>query len=755
MPRCFAYTMLLFQNVSQNPESHVNRSYLVAVRYPISLEDSTVFSIVESPWYFNWLLDARNNGKWKDYVPYLEEMPNRMVKVKNNLITQVPSIHGVWDSFQFTVTIPLSGPNAIFFPDASYLGALFGAIFTDFWSKSKDVINQPHVSTYDKKFYELGSGLINLTRNNSPNTPEWREISTISFTTTTTNGYPNTVSISKLAVNDIGKSKTVYMNIREFMLRYKKSKLIVDYIQQELKEKFLSRNGLRISVEAILFSLLFQYKQSQVYELKSKILSSGSSSNPLPMISDDVWQGELFNLGSDNKTVSVTLNHSVFKEFAELDAEQDKLPENLPTGCRMCSHYIDRMFNRSNHTGFKVLFNPPGLSTFSPIPSLILSVNCIIQCFFYYIDQHGTPIEKIRFAGDPYVMHHSQEFIDVSDNMEYLAKLLNIMVVITLVIPRADDDEPPISMKTNNYTVNREAFYNNPGRREPLFLLIYPSLSYNECEEFPTHNNLQYHSIVLDNCEAGGRAYCKQCHTWLKGTSKHFKTCTKCLDCGKCFSNEKNNHYLVCRGNSSFLNQKRQTNISSSTNVPNRTLFLPNTKADKDQIVRNVWFADFECFVNPEGHHIPYLVVLIGLDGSLNDTTTYTFFGPNAVRDFIRKIMEPEIRGYLYFHNGSGYDFNLVLTGILEFGNIDQDKGINVLKRQNKILTAKIKTRPALELRDMYLFLSSSLARLCKDFKIPEDKAKLAFKVWEIKSFEDAEARKPELVKYCRNDGMY
>ena len=193
-----------------------------------------------------------------------------------------------------------------------------------------------------------------------------------------------------------------------------------------------------------------------------------------------------------------------------------------------------------------------------------------------------------------------------------------------------------------------------------------------------------------------------------------------------------------------------------------------NVDIRREDLFTNVWFADIECLVGKETNyrHVPFLVVLKAIDRSTINRGLYIYWGRDCMRQFCTKLLEQvnwrqakikhtshtliEVRGTLYFHNGSGYDANLVIHGLLQL--LPPDMKIEILKRGSKILTFNIKKN--LELRDFYLIIGSSLARLCADFKVPDHLAKktLEVEIWKITSFEMAEKYKDKLIEYCVND---
>lgn len=166
---------------------------------------------------------------------------------------------------------------------------------------------------------------------------------------------------------------------------------------------------------------------------------------------------------------------------------------------------------------------------------------------------------------------------------------------------------------------------------------------------------------------------------------------------------------------------------------------------DASKIFDNVWISDMECFPDEKtGVHTPYMIVL----KAVKSDKYLSFSGRSALRDFVKCLKEDDnIQGTIWFHNGSGYDFNFLLKGLLEYSTEE----IEIIKRGNRILTFTIKEKPKLAVRDMFLFLPSSLEKLSKDFKL-DDKGKGSFDHKKIKSWLDVKKHLKEAEKYCLQD---
>jgi hypothetical protein len=176
-----------------------------------------------------------------------------------------------------------------------------------------------------------------------------------------------------------------------------------------------------------------------------------------------------------------------------------------------------------------------------------------------------------------------------------------------------------------------------------------------------------------------------------------------------------------------------------------QTMKSMTSKDEETDLFNDVWVADMECFPDEDtGVHTPYLIVM----KSINEKNPLIFSGKKCLRNFIRCICHDErIKGTLWFHNGSGYDFNFIIKGMME----DTHNEIELIKRGNRILTFTVKNKPKLTVRDLYLFLPSSLEKLSKDFKL-EDKSKGKFDHGKIFSWKSVMKHIAEATDYCTQD---
>lgn len=225
------------------------------------------------------------------------------------------------------------------------------------------------------------------------------------------------------------------------------------------------------------------------------------------------------------------------------------------------------------------------------------------------------------------------------------------------------------------------------------------------------------------------------------GFSEHTKNCYLC-GCGQRVQGD-GNHGITC-------SQRAGTYRNQFMKIrPHLEPVMPINDSNLSE--KYQWFADFECADFGKGYHEVYCAVL----KSITESNHEVFIGKDALKDFCARILSPgkkPVKGFVWFHNGSGYDFNFILPEFLHSIPFLKNDECKILKRGNRILQIKLKTKPPLTLRDFYLFCPSSLAKLCKDFKVPDRIAKGDFDHKKIKTWEDVDRFQKEIRIYCVKD---
>lgn len=455
------------------------------------------------------------------------------------------------------------------------------------------------------------------------------------------------------------------------------------------------------SVIKCAFSLLFLEKQTttdDVMQIEGTELT----------VSDQMWTGDELHPTSNAAFLKVSLNFAKFT----------KRP-SAPTGCssRYSDNGILRAFSKSAKSKGQIKFKPEGLT------ANFLGTNCFIECICYHLLQLGLQDFESKFLLNPALSNYLHTFVDV----------LNPAIIQTIcsslpfnIYACIEGDDAIFTCKSIFRTTADPATHT-------LHLVIYR-------DEAVSSARFWHAIVVADALFLNGRRRCPNCKEFLLKESAHFEKCKRCLDCHKHYQDD-GKHYVSC---------KKRAFIPGKQVEPLKVLPFKKEKSSEWQNTKNVWFCDFESFCNKDGIHVPYLICLkeIGKPESMR-----SFFGKPCLKEFADYIMKGKtVSGYLFCHNGSGYDFNLILLALLKHGYIP-DSGMTILTRGTKILTADVKKKPcSLNLRDSYLYLPSSLSRLCKDFKIDQGKSKTSFDHNKIKSFQDFSKHMTESIAYCKQD---
>ena len=113
-----------------------------------------------------------------------------------------------------------------------------------------------------------------------------------------------------------------------------------------------------------------------------------------------------------------------------------------------------------------------------------------------------------------------------------------------------------------------------------------------------------------------------------------------------------------------------------------------------------------------DGVHVPYLFSMF--DGK----NVYSWF-TSSPEGLFNQLLKPKYRGYqVYAHNLSGFDIIFIFKYL---GSIHKNFNINVIRRDSKIIfitITKAKLNISITIKDSFLLLPSSLAKLSKNFNI-------------------------------------
>lgn len=427
--------------------------------------------------------------------------------------------------------------------------------------------------------------------------------------------------------------------------------------------------------------------------------------------SDDVWLFDGLRPKIGNNGIKVVLYSSFYTKF-----------KKTPTGCRNKGSRLHRIFAKSKKMRSISLFNPVGITDEG-------GRNCVLECLANHLSNFpnldSPPAEE--FWLNPEIVPLVTDTFDIHDS----ALLVKINSIVKFNIICYYEDIDPAGK--NSISPLNWPIYSSSSEATPLRLLCYHDGN-------DVFGNPVWHACVVSEFgKLKNKRRCSICGEWFDQGSVHFRNCKQCDFCFKAYI-ETGNHYLTCKGRPHKFKKEEETTTLSPSSIDHKEW----------QLWKNVWFCDFECFQNSQGNHIPYLAAL----KSIAEEKTHTFWGENCLKEFIEFVIAPKnkVTGYLYCHNGSGYDFNIILSGMVRWNPKFKEKSTSVLMRGNKILTCQISTKPPLTLRDTYLLAPASLSRLCKDLKINQDLAKTSFDHSKVTSFTTATAHKEEVTKYCIQD---
>lgn len=527
------------------------------------------------------------------------------------------------------------------------------------------------------------------------------------------------------------------------------------FIQREVDEIFKLPRALFLSVHEGLvpikcaFASLFDAKRDSISVQDPEDFSA----------SDAPWLNSLFTARGVFR-IGYAFNHWV------KPLENDGA---VLVGCGGTINYASNIWGRTKTLGTHLQYLPKGLDVFKGVYAhksikdpVADGINCVFECVIYHLRHNCTNDQKRRlyltedqFLNLDWVKERMTMLLSLEDDFATLAKLTKLAIIATIVdenVKGVKRLHPDIIRYTRVRSFNMKGDMTG---EKPLFLFIYPTMRYTQnCS--PASVGV-YHAVLLNKMALYEKVLCGKCKKWLAYPdsvdyslqkdslvkNKHFKHFDLCKECPKCglYVKVDGSHHLSCRG---VLKAAERLRFSQRMQV------MPLGENEEETMTSNQWFADFECFPDSAGNHIPYLVVL-KLIGAENEPKV--FFGEDALKDFVEEILSSKVYGYLWFHNGSGYDATLLLRGLLTYGGDKFEDCVEILRRGTRILTAEIKTRPRpLKLRDFFLFIPAGLARLCGDFKVPGHSKKGAFDHNKIKSFLDARLHMEEVVEYCTKD---
>lgn len=700
--------------------------------------------------YFNWLSGGRQGGVWDspDAVGWMEALALSTVDFTLGYRPQ-RALTGHYDSAELRFVLKGSDTeNYIPLINASFMGAVIGGVvggLCSMWKEQKMLGNTSRVITRLKAGVNTLRKMLGL-KNRVPHMFDFAKLQisalndsrTISFTSVNQQGLGaalrSYVASDELADFQGGEREITSRNL---LLRINR-RYAFSRAMNEKREDIIARldAGEGSTSDEVWRSNLFASDSDHVITLFVNLWTPNGMVLPRGLAAFQAAPLPLVNVQMPGPTTTAAGNYvpgnlamTIEEDPALYFMEDDDEPQ---LGCKTDESGICMLVSRSTSMIKHIIYRPIGINVNVAFNS---DTNCVIDCIrHWFVAKHKS---LVTFNNSPIVVNNEMRLISLSQ-VEDLAMVGDVCIVATLVVPRDDGDHVNIEAKTILKYFNPTKFTDG-AHSDSIYMLVYPTKLF-----APT-----YHAVLTDGTYFDRRARCKICLSWFASlTAKHFDQCARCGSCGKPMV-KNGNHYIRCLGQMK----------ASQRSVQTKRLTITKGQHSEDHLLKNQWFADFECYQDKFGNHVPYCVVL----KSAADDTLFTYYGKTCLERFIGKLMQPSVIGYLWFHNGSGYDANILIRGLVAYMTeqvdvdlVDENVSafeVDVIRRGTKILTFDIKSKPSpLRFRCMYLFLMSSLARLCKDFKVPDYAAKTSFDHSKIFDWDSAEEHKKEVIPYCQQD---
>jgi hypothetical protein len=241
---------------------------------------------------------------------------------------------------------------------------------------------------------------------------------------------------------------------------------------------------------------------------------------------------------------------------------------------------------------------------------------------------------------------------------------------------------------------------------------------------------------------------CKKCCQWIVATNivKHDKVCFHCSKCSTAYNTSRGKiHDCSTKKKKPFTRlvkgQKRKHDMSDG----GKPLMLTAEFNHKITAFKNVYAADFEAYVNKRGE---FKVYAAGY-ASLEDKKAITFYGKDALRDFIASISC--LIGKMYFYNMGKYDGFLLIKKIIEeneYLKVDLNPSSLVFSNSH-IIELKINK---LSVSDALPFFGTALKKALIAYGVPSNLEKKSLDHNLIKDKTCVEIYMKEIVEYFEVD---
>lgn len=254
-------------------------------------------------------------------------------------------------------------------------------------------------------------------------------------------------------------------------------------------------------------------------------------------------------------------------------------------------------------------------------------------------------------------------------------------------------------------------------------------------------NNHAY--LITDLKRFATRVKCFICSSWIvtQRFRKHSINCNFCQTCLKSYTGEKHE----CQGR-----ERLPPIIQKKLNLSQE--IVQHKRVEKRHLTKRMtakkllWFADIEAFPDPKNrsNFIPYAIGIACLE---NPSEWTYFFGENCFIEYM-DFLESKVSGSLYYFNGSKFDGFIHLKQMLESKRFIDGK--NFVMHDGSIISFMAHNK--LKVKDLCVFIKSSLAKACKSWNIPQDVSKGEFNHDKVFSFQSALEHKDEVLEYLKLD---
>lgn len=429
--------------------------------------------------------------------------------------------------------------------------------------------------------------------------------------------------------------------------------------------------------------------------------------------SEGVFEARTMEEGyTDSSNIDLDLVAS-FHNGSHLPVQKSLVFYNLQQTNIKCRKIVKNSFNRlfsrmNKQTRLKTLFDPADSN----------GQNCFEACFRKHCENYNIHRDISLPSRNGWSMDQIIKFLD--NKVDY------IIAIVDKSDGKVDDNFRLTGVTSSVISDYTRVVACSKSQNNPIRLLVMP-------------NGEDMHCILYFKAVAAFHsARCAKCGAWqdyenIVAFKQHMDHCTKCI-CGQ---------YILDNGAHAITCVNRPTPFS--TKHPKDCVRPRKVSNSESQTLSNQYFADFETLVDDNGI---YQVYAWAVKDIAKDETRVEI-GNGCIKLFIDWLLSDKANGHIWFHNGSGFDVNFVLSALVTYKTVTP---IELVKKGNKVLAFSLeKHRSKITFRDSFLFLPSSLARLCKDFKVPDEISKgdidHSTMTWEM-----IPAKFDEIKRYITND---